>query len=759
LLSLFLSFSRIYCNFITVKNAKIILANIVLIAFLRADIPLDGPWLFNIGDDTSWSKVSFNDSAWYSIKVPGPWENQGFANYDGFAWYRKYFDFDSALITQDSLYLHLGIVRDADQVFINNLLVGQNGLNEGQMTGDTAKFQYYVLPANYLTKKNLIAVRTFNRKGNGGMIQGPVKIAAAPPQLSKSMEHLQPHQSYSILTFSNGIAVATYDVKKCEFGNIRPHLYSQYDEKTKTPTLITSARTILFKERREIPITELANTAAGYIDGTGIIYHQQKGKDLILTQYAFSPFSLDKPIWVFFAILEGDSLGSYTLNFEIVDKNQNLYVNKWSFQEQNRKWLFVICYYDENPNAKPYNVIRKYKNEHPGFTALTDEIKWWKNWHSTTIMPANINKTESVVYLQSLVVLKMAQCREKFPARGQIISAFLPSNLALATVTNMSCAIDALLLSGHIEEALSTLQFLMNGRCGKYKHHKFGDSSIGLGQNYAISVNYYYGNGSEASNTGDYGPEIYLAGFGTVLWNLKQYVEITDDVKYLEYYWPKISTEIADVLINLRDESGLLRADNGLFNPGVAKHYAYTTAAAYRGLVDAAWLARMADDEQRASNYEEAAIALHHQFELNLYNEDQNSLKGYMEGTSPGIPIDAASAFALLWVFTPQDYICKGTLSAFDKQLAINNGYRRFPATKNKPRNEWVPGDILLSIINQRATNFKKTESLKRWITEQAYQNFGLIPEYLHFQDAVYVEPAPLVGLSTGLYVCSFWGE
>jgi len=70
-----------------------------------------------------------------------------------------------------------------------------------------------------------------------------------------------------------------------------------------------------------------------------------------------------------------------------------------------------------------------------------------------------------------------------------------------------------------------------------------------------------------------------------------------------------------------------------------------------------------------------------------------------------------------------------------------------------------VPGDILLSIINQRATNFKKTESLKRWITEQAYQNFGLIPEYLHFQDAVYVEPAPLVGLSTGLYVCSFWGE
>jgi len=742
-----------------VKNAKIILANIVLIAILRADILLDGPWLFNIGDDTSWSKVNFNDSAWYSIKVPGSWENQGFANYDGFAWYRKYFDLDSALITQDSIYLHLGIVRDADQIFINDSLVGQNDLTESQITGDTAKFQYYIFPASYLTKKNLIAVRIFNLKGNGGMIRGPVKIAATPPQLSRSMEHPRPHQSYSILTFSNGIAVANYDVKKCEFGNLRPHLYSQYDEKNKTPTLISSARTILFKERREIPITELANTAAGYIDGTGISYHQQKGRELILTQYAFSPFSLDKPIWVFFAILEGDSLGSYTLNFELANKNQNLYVNKWSFQEQNRKWLFVVCYYNENPNVKPYNVIRKYKNEHPGFTALTEEIRWWKNWHSTTIMPANISKTESTVYLQSLVALKMAQCREKFPARGQIISAFSPSDLAFATVINMSCAIDALLLSGHIEEALSALQFLMNGRCGKYKHYKFGDSSIGLGQNYAISVNYYYGNGSEASNTGDQGPTIYLAGFGTTLWNLKQYVEITDDIKFLEYYWPKISNEIADVLVNLRDESGLLRADNGLFNPGVAKHYAYTTAAAYRGLVDAAWLARMADDEQRASNYEEAAIAIHHQFELNLYNEDQNSLKGYMEGTSPGIPIDAASAYALLWVFTPQDYICKGTLNAFDKQLAVNNGYRRFPAAKNKPGNEWVPGDILLSIINQRATNFNKTESLKRWITEQAHQNFGLIPEYLHFQNADYIEPVPLIGLGAGLYVCSFWGE
>jgi GH15 family glucan-1,4-alpha-glucosidase len=742
-----------------VRNAKIVLANIILISVLRAGVPLDGTWLFNIGDDTSWSQIDYNDSAWYSIKVPGSWENQGFANYDGIAWYRKYFEVDTALIGQDSLFLHLGIVHDANQVFINNLPVGQNGSAENHITGDTAKFQYYILPANYLTRKNLIAIRVFNQSGSGGIIQGPTKIASTPPQLSKLTEHSQPHQSYPILTFSNGIAVATYDVKKCEFGNLRPHLYSQYDEKTKTPILATSARTILFKERCEIPITELATYAAGYIDGTGIIYHQQKSKELKLIQYAFAPFSLDKPMWVFYAILEGDSLGSYALNFEINDKNQNLYVNKWSFQEQDRKWLFVVCYYDNNPNAKPFNINRKYKNDHPGFTALTEEIKWWKNWHAITIMPPNINRIETAVYLQSLVTLKMAQCREKFPARGQIISAFLPPSLAIASVTNMSFAIDALLLSGHTEEALSALQFLMNGRCGQYKHYKFGDSSIGIGQNYAISVNYYYGNGSEASRVGDYGPDLYLGGFGTVLWNLKQYVEITDDIKFLEYYWPRISTEIADVLLGLIDNTGLLRADNGLFNPGVAKHYAYTTAAAYRGLVDAAWLARMADDEQRASSYEEAAITLHHQFELNLYNEDQNALKGYMEGTSPGIPIDAASAFALLWIFTPQDYICKGTLSVFDKQLFVNNGYRRFPAVKNKPRNEWVPGDMLLSIINQRATDFKKTESLKRWITEQAYQNYGLIPEYLHFQSADYIEPVPLVGLGAGLYVYSFWGE
>jgi GH15 family glucan-1,4-alpha-glucosidase len=217
--------------------------------------------------------------------------------------------------------------------------------------------------------------------------------------------------------------------------------------------------------------------------------------------------------------------------------------------------------------------VRKYKNEHPGFTALIKEIDWWKKWHKNTILPPNISKEEVSVYSQSVAILKMAQCRERFPARGQIVNSFPPQKKIMSAPLSMGFVIDAFLNSGHHDEALSALQFIMNGRCGSYKHFQWAGEDIGVGQNYCISTDHYFGNGLEANSAGEFGPRLYLGNFGVVLWNLKQYVEITNDVKFLEYYWPKISTEIADVIINSIDNTGLIRADNGFFNRGAPKHY------------------------------------------------------------------------------------------------------------------------------------------------------------------------------------------
>jgi GH15 family glucan-1,4-alpha-glucosidase len=126
---------------------------------------------------------------------------------------------------------------------------------------------------------------------------------------------------------------------------------------------------------------------------------------------------------------------------------------------------------------------------------------------------------------------------------------------------------------------------------------------------------------------------------------------------------------------------------------------------------------------------------------------------------SKEMALDAINALALIWVFTPQDFISKGTLAVFEKDLALNNGFRRYISPINRHQPEWVFGDILLSILYKRMTNFNKADALHMWITRQAFVNFGLIPEYFDYLNSDYTGNIPQCGLGAGIYVSSYWGE
>lgn len=729
------------------KTVKFYSVVLLFCSIVLADVPLDSNWTFNIGNDSSWATVDLNDSAWYSINVPGSWESQGFANYDGIAWYRVPFHLDSSYLSLDTLYLHLGRVGDVAHPFINGIALADT------MVFDSTETAYYKIPVALIGAENLLAIQIDNQSGEGGILSGPVLISPSPPKQKMETDIHKAHRSWYVLPFSNGISTASYDVKNRVFANFTPSLFSNYNNDEQSGLVASTARTVLFKNRREIALTEMETLSSGYISGTGIIHHKLRGKDFILDQYAFSPFTTNSAFWVFFAVLSGDLISQYSLNFEIDDLAQGMNVGKWSFQEKNRKWLFVVCNYDNTLNPRSYNIIKKYKNEHPGFTALLEEVEWWQRWQQNTSIPQNITDAERSVYLQSIALLKMAQSREKFPARGQIVHTFPPDKMAVATVTGMGFSINAFLKSGHYEEALGALQFIMNSNCGSLKHYSWLGENRGLGRDYAVSVNYYRGNGFEATDTSEFGPIIYLGNFGILLWNLKQYVEATDDFRFLEYYWPKISSEIADVIINNINDSGLLRADNGFYNQGAQKHYFYTSAAGYRGLVDAAWLARMVNDETRARQYEETAIALRKAIEINFLNEN-DVVKPYLEDGEENL--DAATALGLLWVFTPQDLGSKATLNAFEKQLKYNNGFVRFPVEGMRISDEWVMGDILIADLYRY---FNKSTYLKQWISSQAYYNYGLIPEYFSHNGSNYTGIVPLCGHGAGIYVSSFWGE
>jgi beta-galactosidase/beta-glucuronidase len=64
---------------------------------------LQGYWKFILGDSKKFAKPEYDDSDWEKIYVPESWQDEGFRNYNGYAWYRKTVEIPAE--NNDELYL------------------------------------------------------------------------------------------------------------------------------------------------------------------------------------------------------------------------------------------------------------------------------------------------------------------------------------------------------------------------------------------------------------------------------------------------------------------------------------------------------------------------------------------------------------------------------------------------------------------------------------------------------------------------------
>ena len=145
---------------------------------LRKIVNLEGYWKFSVGDIQAWSEKNYNDSDWDEIRVPGTWENQGYNDYNGFAWYRKQFRIHDTE-PEKTLYLLLGRIDDVDEVYIN----GKKLAGTGSFPPNNYVTAYYInrrysIPSEYLISNgsNTIAIRVFDEYLEGGIISKPVGI-------------------------------------------------------------------------------------------------------------------------------------------------------------------------------------------------------------------------------------------------------------------------------------------------------------------------------------------------------------------------------------------------------------------------------------------------------------------------------------------------------------------------------------------------------------------------------------------------------
>jgi len=115
-----------------------------------------------------WSAPSFDDSRWPNMKLPGLWESSGLDGLDGYAWYRRTIDIPATEAGKPAE-LHLGMIDDQDQTWLNGQLVGHTESYNTQ--------RVYTIPAGVLKPgTNSIAIRVHDTGGGGGVYGQPADL-------------------------------------------------------------------------------------------------------------------------------------------------------------------------------------------------------------------------------------------------------------------------------------------------------------------------------------------------------------------------------------------------------------------------------------------------------------------------------------------------------------------------------------------------------------------------------------------------------
>ncbi|MEO7212930.1 putative Ig domain-containing protein [Mucilaginibacter sp.] len=138
---------------------------------------------FSTGNDAAWKEAGFNDTKWKNIKVGEVWQELGYPDYHGFAWYRIHVHIPSLLkkrsVWGDSLRVFLAHVNDADETYFNGELIGKTGAFPGDKGGYVSKWpavrNYCVAANNPIIKwddENIIAIKVYDGGGSGGIFMG-----------------------------------------------------------------------------------------------------------------------------------------------------------------------------------------------------------------------------------------------------------------------------------------------------------------------------------------------------------------------------------------------------------------------------------------------------------------------------------------------------------------------------------------------------------------------------------------------------------
>ncbi|GGI03351.1 alpha/beta hydrolase-fold protein [Egicoccus halophilus] len=142
----------------------------------RVEVDLEGPARFQLGDDPAWADPDLDDGDWDAVEVPYN-NHPAFDDHDGFGWYRVSFDLP-AEADGANLVAALGFVDDADEAYLNGVLIGRSGSFPPNANSQWFEQRLYPVPADapVYGGRNVLALRVYDLSGAGGWYQGPLGI-------------------------------------------------------------------------------------------------------------------------------------------------------------------------------------------------------------------------------------------------------------------------------------------------------------------------------------------------------------------------------------------------------------------------------------------------------------------------------------------------------------------------------------------------------------------------------------------------------
>lgn len=140
----------------------------------------------NKGLKENWHKGASGSGQWMQglvadgveVGIGVPFENFLQRSYDGWAWYVLKLAVPEELRKAGNVYFSAGAIDDFDEVYINGKRIGKTGKETAHYW---AAPRQYIFPASLLKEgNNVIAIRVFDEKGNGGIVKLPLSLSNCP---------------------------------------------------------------------------------------------------------------------------------------------------------------------------------------------------------------------------------------------------------------------------------------------------------------------------------------------------------------------------------------------------------------------------------------------------------------------------------------------------------------------------------------------------------------------------------------------------